>query len=99
MSELQKAKAVYKLSEAKEEILNRIELIENNKHDTIHYLKLDGFAERSFDRGNYERWFNGKRLYTKVKYLLIAELKETLDEIQNEIDKLVVFKEENKDAQ
>lgn len=87
---------VDRLINAKEKVLENIERIENGTVKDICSLQAtDSRLRDDYTFFGYnDRWIDKERFFNKIKYLILAEMKETLDEINTEIDKRVAFKGE-----
>ena len=89
MNEFEVIKYVHKLLERKEMLTKDIGIIEDDAMPLVTEVVLrnkNNLTSRSFE------FFNRERFYGKAKYLILAELKETLDEVNAEINKLIEFK-------
>lgn len=86
---------VNKLLDAKEKVQENIKRIENGTLKDICAMSATDPSYRDDYTlfGYNDRWVNKERFYNKIKYLILAEMKETLDEINADIDKRVSFKE------
>ncbi|MGP4038357.1 hypothetical protein ACTWP4_00400 [Gracilibacillus sp. D59] len=86
---------VAKLVKAKEKVQENINRIENGTAKDICSISTTDSRFRDDYRffGPNDHWANNERFYNKIKYLILAEMKETLDEINAEIDKRVAFKD------
>ncbi|MFC4387495.1 hypothetical protein ACFOZ1_06670 [Gracilibacillus marinus] len=89
-------RTVSKLLEAKEKVQENIKRIEDGTIKDIYSLKATDprYRDNYVIFGYHDQWINKERFFNKIKYLILAEMKETLDEINVEIDKLVTFKGE-----
>jgi hypothetical protein len=85
---------VNKLLEAKEKVQQNIDRIENGTVKDICAMSATDprYRDDYLFFGYNDKWVNKERFYNKIKYLILAEMKETLDEINAEIDKRVAFK-------
>ncbi|UOQ85669.1 hypothetical protein [Gracilibacillus salinarum] len=86
---------VAELVKAKERVQQNIDRIESGTAKDICSISTTDIRLRDDYRffGPNDRWANKERFFNKIKYLILAEMKETLDEINAEIDKRVAFKE------
>ncbi|GIO22458.1 hypothetical protein [Oceanobacillus sp. J11TS1] len=81
-------KHVAKLIFKKEDLNKWLEAVESEETNGASEIRLNNV------RGGWKNveLINPERFFSKVKYLIIAELKESLDEVNAEINKLIEFK-------
>lgn len=95
MTQLEALGKVEGLLRAKEKIKKNIAYIKADSFHEIESIEMRTEAYNAyFIFGHNDRWINRERVWGKLKYILLAEMEETLQEINTGINKLVIFKEE-----
>ena len=77
---------------SKQRIELNIDYIKNDEIQRVSEFKTK--LAGGFEHSLISHVINKERLWNKMKYLILAEMEETLDEINAKIDNLVTFKEE-----
>ena len=95
MSHRKTIEQVARLLDRKEKLERNINFIKSNNFKNFEHIEMTTTSRNSFVMVNsYDSWLNHERFWGKLKYLILAELEETLSEINAGIDSKVTFKEE-----